>query len=115
MRFSEFRQYRPNPKHNVFVFVCEDEFLIHESRAVWAKLFDGNWIFEKLHAKEFDEIDARRLMDDALTPSLFSQNRAILVVNAEKISKSRAEDLSALDGVANSTLKIILATDNPKS
>ena len=115
MRFSEFRQYRPNPGHNVFVFLCEDEFLVQESRAIWAKILGGNWQFEKLHVKEFEEIEPHRLMDDALTPSLFSQNRAMLVMSAEKLSKGRTEDLTLLHNVANSTLKIILATGNPKS
>ena len=115
MKFSEFRQYRPNPAHNVFAFLCEDEFLVQEAKAVWPKLFSGNWICEKLHIKEFEEIDARRLMDEALTPSLFSQSRVFLVMNAEKAKKGLVEDLAALDKVANSSLKIILATDNPKS
>jgi DNA polymerase-3 subunit delta len=115
MKFSDFRQYRPNPNHNVFVFVCEDEFLVQESRSVWAKLFEGNWQFEKMQVKEFEEMDARRLMDDALTPSLFSQNRAILVTSADKVTKGRVEDLTALHQVSNSTLKIILATASAKA
>jgi DNA polymerase-3 subunit delta len=115
LKFSDFRQYRPNPGHNVFVFVCEDEFLVQESRAVWAKLFEGNWQFEKMQVKEFEEVDAQRLMDDALTPSLFSQNRAILVTSADKVTKGRVEDLIALHQVSNSTLKIILATASAKA
>src|SRR5690242_16578023 len=100
MKFSEFRQYRPRPNQNVFVFICPDEFLIEESRSVWAAMFNGNWTVEKLHAKEFEEIESTRLSDDALTPSLFSQSRMLLVSSAEKVTKRRIEDLVAIQDVA---------------
>jgi DNA polymerase III delta subunit len=108
MRFSDFRQYRASPSDNVFVFVCEDDFLVEESRGVWSGLFQGNWQAEKLHVKEFEDIEFARLMDDALTPSLFSQSRLLMVTNAEKLTKGRIEDLSKLQGVASSSLKVIL-------
>lgn len=108
MRFPEFRKYQPKPTDSVFVFVCDDDFLIEESRAVWAEVLEGNWLVEKLHVKEFEEIEFARLMDDALTPSLFSQSRAMLVMNAEKLTKGRIADLTTLQGVANSSLKVIL-------
>jgi DNA polymerase-3 subunit delta len=108
MRFSDFRQYRAKPADNVFVFVCEDDFLIEESRGVWTGLFEGNWLIEKLHVKEFEEIEFARLMDDALTPSLFSQSRLLMVTNAEKLTKGRIEDLAKLQGIASSSLKVIL-------
>ena len=34
MKFSEFQQYRPKSISNVSAFVCEDEFLVEESRAI---------------------------------------------------------------------------------
>jgi DNA polymerase III delta subunit len=108
MKFSEFRQYHPRTSDNIFVFVCDDDFLIEESRAIWTKSFEGNWQTEKMQGREFEEMEFARLMDDALTPSLFSQNRAILVTNAEKLTKGRIENLATLHGVANSSLKIIL-------
>jgi len=108
MRFSEFRQYRARAADNVFVFVCEDEFLIEESRKVWASAFDGGWIVEKLHVREFEEMEFARLMDDALTPSLFSQSRVILVMNAEKTTKGRIESLNTLKTVPVSSLKVVL-------
>jgi DNA polymerase III, delta subunit len=103
MRFSDFRQYRASPSDNVFVFVCEDDFLVEESRGVWTGLFEGNWLVEKLHVKEFEDIEFARLMDDALTPSLFSQCRMLMATNAEKLTKGRIEDLSKLQGVASSS------------
>jgi DNA polymerase-3 subunit delta len=115
MNFSEFRRYRPKNEANVFAFICEDDFLLEESRAVWAEIFGPNWVFEKLHAKEFEELDGGRLMDEALTPSLFSQTRVLLVANAEKVSKKRSEDLVALQGVTNSSLKVILIFSAMKS
>jgi DNA polymerase-3 subunit delta len=108
MRFSDFRQYRARPSDNVFIFVCEDDFLIEESRGVWAGLFEGNWLIEKLHVKEFEEIEFVRLMDDARTPSLFSQSRLLMVTNAEKLTKGRIEDLAKLQGIASSSLKVVL-------
>jgi DNA polymerase III delta subunit len=114
MRFPDFRQYRAKPSDNVFVFVCEDDFLVEESRSVWAGLFEGNWQIEKLHVKEFEEIEFARLMDDALTPSLFSQSRLLMVTNAEKLTKGRIEDLAKLQGIASSSLKIVLVMGNLK-
>jgi DNA polymerase III delta subunit len=115
MRFADFQRYQPRPEHNVFVFVCEDDLLLEESRDVWAKAFGGNWLFEKYAVKEFEEIPASRLMDDALTPSLFSQSRAVIVANSEKLTKGRVETLTELHGVPRSSLKVILATANPKT
>jgi DNA polymerase-3 subunit delta len=114
VRFSEFKQYHPKQASNVFAFVCEDDFLLEESRAVWHGIFGGTWVFEKYSAKEFEEIPSGRLMDDALTPSLFTQNRILIVTNAEKITKGRIEDLTALQQVPNSSLRIVLATGSRK-
>jgi DNA polymerase-3 subunit delta len=47
-------------------------------------------------------------MDDARTPSLFSQSRLLMVTNAEKLTKGRIEDLAKLQGIASSSLKVIL-------
>jgi len=88
MKFSEFREFQPKSVQNVFVFVCEDDFLIEESRAVWQRILGGTWVFEKYAAKEFEEIASSRLMDDALTPSLFSQSRALIVTSAEKLTRA---------------------------
>jgi DNA polymerase-3 subunit delta len=99
----------------VFGFVCEDDFLLEESRSVWARIFGGQWVFEKYAAKEFEEIPAGRLMDEALTPSLFTQNRALIVANGEKTTKGRLEDLAALQAVPNASLKIVLAASSRKS
>ncbi|HME99206.1 MAG TPA: DNA polymerase III subunit delta [Terriglobia bacterium] len=115
MRFSEFKQYQPKQPSNVFGFVCEDDFLLEESRPVWQRIFGGTWVFEKYPVKEFEEISRERLMDDALTPSLFTQNRIIIVTNAEKTTKGRLEVLSALQSVANASLRIVLAASSRKA
>ena len=115
MKFAEFVRYRPAGNPNVIVFVCEDDFLVEEARAVWSRIFGENWVFEKLHAKEFDEIEGSKLLDDAQTPSLFSQNRALIVWNADKISKKRTEELATLQDVANSSLKVILVVSEVKA
>jgi|GEM_PF-1413579 len=115
MKFSEFKRYKPKSAGNVFVLVCEDSFLIDESRAVWSRIFGGDWRFEKLQAREFQDIDWSRLSDEALTPSLFAQNRAILVAGADKLSTERAEELPALENIPRSTLKLVLLCDNAKS
>jgi len=115
VRFSEFKQYQPKHPSNVFGFICEDDFLLEESHPVWQRIFGGSWVFEKYLVKEFEEIPRERLMDDALTPSLFTQNRILIVMNAEKITKARLEDLIALQGVANASLRIVLATGSRKA
>ena len=115
MKFSEFKQFQPKQSANVFVFVCEDDFLVAESGPVWQRIFGGNWVFEKFAAKEFEEIPAGRLMDDALTPSLFTQNRILIVTNADKITKGRLEDLGKIQDVPNASLRIILVTNSRKS
>jgi DNA polymerase-3 subunit delta len=115
MKFSEFTQYRPKTLSNVIVFVCEDDFLIEESRAVWLKLLGPNWVFERLSAKELDEIEPGRLMDEARTPSLFAESRLLMIRNADKISKRRAEEVAALEDVANSSVKVILLCSSVKA
>jgi DNA polymerase III subunit delta len=115
VKFSEFKKYQPKQPSNIFGFVCEDDFLVEESRPVWQRIFGGSWVFEKYPAKEFEEIPRARLMDDAMTPSLFTQNRILIVTNSEKITKGRMDDLSLLQGVPNASLKIILATGLRKS
>ncbi len=115
MKFAEFRQYQPKSNPSVVAFFCDDDFLVEESRSVWDRIFGGNWLFEKMVAKEFQDIPAARIMDDALTPSLFSQNRAFIVTGAEKLVKARMEDLAALQAIPNSSLKVVLVTDNRKS
>jgi len=115
MKFSEFREFQPKSMQNVFVFVCEDDFLIEESRAVWQRILGGTWVFEKYAAKEFEEIASSRLMDDALTPSLFSQSRALIVTSAEKLTKGRIEDLTGLQNVPNASLRVILVAGARKS
>ena len=115
MKFSEFKQHLPKHISNVFVFLCEDDFLFDESRPVWQKIFTGSWVFQKCNAREFDEISSTQLMDEALTPSLFSQNRILMVTGAEKITKARIEDLQQIQAVPQSSLRIILGVSSRKS
>jgi len=114
MKFSDFRQFKPKANQNVFLFVCGDDLLIEESRAVWRQAFGGEWVFEKYSIKEFEDIPASRLMDDALTPSLFSQSRALIIANAEKLTKGRAETLIEIHAVPRSSLKVILGASELK-
>lgn len=115
MRFAEFQSYQPKSVHNVFVMISEDDFLVEESRGIWQRIFGSNWIFEKYAAKEFEEIPGNHLIDEALTPSLFKQNRALIVTNAEKLTKGRIDVLGELQNVSNSSLKVVLATGARKS
>src|SRR5947208_10020843 len=115
MRFSEFQTHQPKSVQNVFVMICEDDFLVEESRAVWHRIFGSNWIFEKYAAKEFAEIPSNRLMDEALTPSLFTQNRALIITNTEKLTKGCIEVLAELQNVTSSSLKIVLVTGSRTS
>src|SRR2546428_8766044 len=114
MKFSEFRQFRPKQLSNVFVFVCEDDFLIEESRAEWQRIFGmpaGTSIFEKYTAKEFEEIPSSQIVDDALTPSLFDQDRLIIVTAADRLTKARIEALEKVQNIPRASLRIVLATE----
>jgi len=115
MTFNEFRRHRPKNNSNVLVFVCEDAFRVEESLAVWPEIFGGNWVLERIQAKDFDELEAGRLMDEALTPSLFSQSRVLVITNGEKVPKRRADDLAALQKISNASLKIILVYSSVKT
>jgi DNA polymerase-3 subunit delta len=115
MKFSEFRRYRPKAVPNIIVFVCEDDFLVDESRSIWREILGPNWRLERINAKDLDEMESGRLLDEARTPSLFAQNRLLLIANPEKISKRRTEDLLSLDGIADSSLKAILICPGAKS
>jgi len=115
MKFSEFRQSPPRPEPNVFIFVCEDDFLVQESQSVWQRIFTGSWSFEKCAAKEFEEIPAVRLMEDALSPSLYASDRAFLVTGAERLTKTRVEEVAMLQQVRNSSAKIVLVMAARKS
>jgi DNA polymerase-3 subunit delta len=95
--------------------VCEDDFLVEESRGVWMRIFGGAWVFGKYSIKEFEEIPGSRLMDDARTSSLFAENRAFMVRGAEKMTKARVEDLTALQDVTNSSVRIVLVIGSRKS
>src|SRR5262245_6434927 len=115
MKFSEFRQFQPRSVQHIFVFVCEDDFLVEESLPVWQRIFGDGWVFEKYGLKEFEEIPSGRMLDDAMTPSLFAQNRVLIVTNAEKLTKGRIETLMALQAVPVSSLKVVLVTAARKS
>jgi DNA polymerase III delta subunit len=121
MKFSEFKQYEPKQNCNIFGFVCEDDFLVEESRPVWQRIFGKHSgifttaLFEKFSAKEFEETPAARLMDDALTPSLFGQSRILFVTSAERLTKGRVEDLNKLQGIPSASLRIVLVTNARKS
>jgi DNA polymerase-3 subunit delta len=115
MRFSEFAKSQPKVLQNVFVFVCEDDFLVEESRTVWQRILGENWIFEKYASKEFAEIPSSRLMDEALTPSLFAKSRVVVVTSADKLAKVRIEDLTELQKIQNPSLKVILVADTRKA
>src|SRR5262249_3067223 len=121
MKFSEFTQYQPKQNSNVVAFVCEDDFLVEESKPVWQRIFAldspafQTAVIEKYAVKEFEEIPSNRIMDDALTPSLFGQSRILLVTGAEKLTKGRIEDLASLQSVVNASLRIVLVTTARKS
>ena len=115
MKFSEFRRHVPSKTNHVYVFVCEDDFLVEESRPVWAGIFGGEWGFEKLSAKEFEAMDASELMGSARTSPLFGPSRALLVREAGKVSKKKFGQLEEITGLEQSSLKIILVASARKS
>ena len=115
MKFSEFRRYTPVQSSHVYVFICEDDFLIEESKPVWAAIFGGDWGFEKLSAKEFEAIDSSELMELGRTPPLFGPSRALLVTGAGKVTKKRLADIQSIVRLEKSSLKIILVASSRRS
>src|SRR5438034_11322577 len=117
MKFWEFKQIQPKQSSKVYVFVCEDDFLIEESRVVWQRISGipaGEWVSKKYSAKEFEEIPSSRLIDDALTRSLFAENRLIIVTDAARLTKARIEALGSVQRLPDATLRIVLITDTSK-
>ena len=109
MKFSEFRRQSAAPPGHVFVFACEDDFLVEESKAVWTQLFGGNWAVEKISAKELDSIES------ALTPPLFGDSCVLMVTNAGKVPKKRLTHLVEINALQDSSLKIILCVADRRS
>lgn len=112
MKFPEFRRYNPPSVAHVYLFVCEDDFLIEEAKPIWARIFGGEWNFEKVGAKEFEAIDFGRLLEQALTPPLFGRRRAIIVTDAGGLSQARLKALAEIQQLPQSSLKVILAASN---
>jgi DNA polymerase-3 subunit delta len=115
VKFAEFRKHTPSGQSHVYVFVCEDNFLVEESKATWTRIFGGIWDFEKLTHKEFEAIDSSELMESALSPPLFGPSRAILVTNAAKITKKRLEDFGRIAELGQSWLKIVLVVKSRRA
>jgi DNA polymerase-3 subunit delta len=121
MKFSEFSKYQPKQSHNVVAFVCEDDFLVEESRPVWQRIFGTDSagfrtaVIEKYAGKELEEIPSNRIMDEALTPSLFGQNRILLVTGADRLTKGRIDDLSKLQEIPIASLRVVLVTNARKA
>ena len=114
MKFSEFERHTPRTSH-VYLFVCEDDFLVREAQPVWVRIFGGEWDFEKMSVKEFESIESNALMSSALTPPLFGSNRAMLITDGAKISKKRLEDLARIVELEVSSLKIVLAASSRRA
>jgi len=108
MKFSEFLQFHPKETDNVFVFVCDDDFLIEEARTLFTRSFNGTWLPEKVNIKEFEGIEIAQLVEEARTPSLFAESRVLFVTNSEKMSKGRIEEMASLGGIPFSSLKVVL-------
>ena len=115
MKFSQFRRQSAAPTGHVFVFACQDDFLVEESKAVWTQLFGGNWVVEKISAKELDAIEQSELMSLALTPPLFGDSRVLMVTNAGKVPKKRLTHLVEINALRDSSLKIILCVAGRRS
>jgi len=115
MKFSAFLKFEPRRQSHVFLFACEDDFLVDESRSVWTRVFGGEWAFERLSAKEFEALEGRELLEAAMSPPLFGPSRVLLVYDAGKVTKKKmaiAEEIAAL---AESSLKIIFAAASRRS
>jgi DNA polymerase III delta subunit len=112
VKFSEFKQHKL-PPGAVYVFVCADDYLVDESRAVWSGHFGGEWEFERLTLGQFDGLNSTALADEARSPRLFGARRALMVrvPDATKFTKKRIESVEPLAGIEDSCLKIVFVFD----
>lgn len=102
------------------MFTCGDDLLVDESRPVWQQAFSrggaqGDWVFERLTAKEFEAIEGRDLVEAALSPPLFGPSKVLLVSPADKITKKKiavAEEIAAL---GSSSLKIVFVASSRRA
>jgi DNA polymerase-3 subunit delta len=106
MRFSEFKRKPPPPGH-VYLFVCQDDFLVDESQQVWAGFFEGDWGVERMSSKEFDAISGSDLVEWARTPPLFGPSRLIMVTGPGKLTKQRLAAVEPVADLDRSSLKIV--------
>ena len=115
MKFSDFRKYEPRRPSHAFVFVCEDDLLVEDSKPIWQRIFGGDWAFERLPAREFEAIDDGKLTEAALSPPLFGPSRALMVSDAGKTTAKKmavAEEIAALP---QSSLKIVFVTSSRRA
>jgi DNA polymerase III delta subunit len=115
VRFSQFAKYQPLREAHVYLFVCGDDFLVEESRPVWARIFGGDWGFERVSAKEFEAIEPRALVEAALSPPLFGPSRALLISDAEKIPAKKAAVVEEVALLPSSSLKIVFVAASNRS
>lgn len=108
MNFRKFRLESNLLSEHIFIFVCEDDFLVEESKNVWAESFEGSWIIDNLSGKQLDSIEFSQLMSWASASSLFGESRVLMVSDAGKISKKRLTDLVQIKDLKDSSLKVVL-------
>lgn len=113
MKYAQFQQIA-TPAGHVVVFVCPEEFLVQESKAIWPGIFGGAWTVDKVTAKEFEEIPSSKLLADALTRSLFAESRCYMVTMPEKLTKARLEILREVHALRESTVRVVLAAASRK-
>lgn len=119
MKFSQFLKSNPDLDGHAFVFVCGDGLLVEESRPVWQRVFDrdragGEWAFQHLTAKEFEALDARELMEEALSPPLFGPSRALMVTPAGKLTKKKMAVAKEIAALPSSSLKLVLVAESKR-
>jgi DNA polymerase III delta subunit len=112
VKFAQFRKHKL-PPGSVYLFVCADDYLVDESQAVWRDHFAGDWDFEKMTLREFDDLNASDLADEARSPRLFGGSRAIMVkvADAARFTKKRIADVEPLASLTRSSVKVVFVFD----
>jgi DNA polymerase-3 subunit delta len=118
MKFSEFLEFEPRKPSHVYTFLCEDELLVEEARAVWRRIFaagsGGDWEFERMAVKEFEAMEPAALIEAALSPPLFGPSRVLMVFDAARLTKKRLEAVGEVAALAASSIRIILVIRSGK-
>ena len=114
MKFSEFLRKQP-PKANLYMFVCEDDFLVDESQSVWARLLWRRMAFPETAAQGVRYHTDFGLDGVGAHASVVRTRPGLDSDRCRKTDQKRTTELEPLSAVEHSSLKIVFVLSSPPS